>query len=118
MQVPEMRSVVWLGDSKKKLREFPEEVQNEIGFALQRAQWRVTHHTVKPLRGFSGVYEIVSDYARNAYRAVYVVNLGKQIYVLHCFQKKSKRRIKTPKKEIDLIRRRLNAAKVLARQEK
>ena len=118
MQVPEMRSVVWLGDSKKKLREFPEEVQYEIGFALHRAQWRMTHHTVKPLQGFSGIYEIVSDYARNAYRAVYVVNLGKRIYVLHCFQKKSKRRIKTPKKEITLIRRRLNAAKVLARQEK
>ena len=71
----------------------------------------------KPLRGFSGVYEIVSNYARDTYRAVYVVNLGDKIYVLHCFQKKSKSGIKTPKKEIDLIRDRLNWAKELAQKE-
>ena len=61
--------------------------------------------------------EIVSDYARNTYRAVYVANLGDRIYVLHCFQKKSKFGIKTPKKEIDLIRRRLNRAEAHALQE-
>jgi len=65
----------------------------------------------------SGVFEIVSNYASDTYRAVYVVNLGDRIYVLHCFQKKSKRGIKTPKKEIDLIRRRLAWAKELAREE-
>ena len=64
------------------------------------------------------MYEIVRDYARDTYRAVYVTNLGDLIYVLHCFQKKSKRRIKTPKKELDLIRRRLNIAKAHAQMER
>ena len=63
------------------------------------------------------MFEIVSDYVGDTYRAVYVVNLGDRIYVLHCFQKKSTRGIKTPKKEIDLIRRRLAWAKELAQGE-
>ena len=118
MQEERMKPVVWVGDSKRRLKEFPEDVQDEIGFALERAQWGQTHRKAKPLHGFSGVYEIVSDYASDTYRAVYSVNLGDRIYVLHCFQKKSKRGIKTPKKEVDLIRRRLNRAKELAREEK
>lgn len=64
------------------------------------------------------MYEIVRDYKRDTYRAVYVVNLGDMIYVLHCFQKKSTQGIKTPKKEIDLIRRRLNIAKEHAQMER
>lgn len=112
-----IRFVAWVGDSKKRLKEFPKDVQDEIGFALERAQWGQTHHNAKPLRGFSGVYEIVSDYASNTYRAVYVVNLGDKIYLLHCFQKKSKRGIKTSHKEMDLIRGRLFWAKELARRE-
>ncbi len=112
-----MKPVVWVGDSKRRLSEFPRDVQRDIGFALEIAQGSETHSSAKLLRGFSGVYEIVSNYARDTYRAVYVVNLGDIIYVLHCFQKKSKRRIKTPKKEIDLIRDRLNWAKELAQKE-
>ncbi|MYA99546.1 hypothetical protein F4X90_07700 [Candidatus Poribacteria bacterium] len=59
----------------------------------------------------SGVFEIVDTYSPDTYRAVYTVKLGQSLYVLHCFQKKSKRGIRTPKKEIDLIRRRLGRAK-------
>lgn len=87
-----------------------------IGFALDRAQRGLTHHSAKPLRGFSGVFEIVSDYDRDTYRAVYAVKLGDEIYVLHYFQKKSTRGIKTPKQEIDLIRRRLKIAEDLAKE--
>ena len=76
-----------------------------------------TSNKIKRLGGLPGVYEIVSNYASNTYRAVYVVNLGNIIYVLHCFQKKSKRGIKTPKKNIDLTCRRLNRAKKHAQQE-
>lgn len=83
----------------------------KIGYALGEAQAGETPDKIKPLRGFSGVYEIAREHAGDAYRAVYVVNLGEYVYVLHCFQKKSTRRIKTPKKEIDLIHRRLNIAK-------
>ena len=113
----QMKSITWVGDSKRRLKEFPEDVQDEIGFALERAQWGGKHRHAKPLRGLSGVFEIVSDYARDTYRAAYVVNLGDRIYVLHCFQKKSKKGISTPKKEIDLIRRRLRLAQELAKEE-
>ncbi len=116
MPEKQMRPIVWVGDSKRRLKEFPRDVQRDVGFALEIAQGSETHSSAKPLRGFSGVYEIVSNYTRDTYRAVYVVNLGNTIYVLHCFQKKSKRRIKTPKKEIDLIRSRLNWAKNLAHE--
>ena len=62
------------------------------------------------------MFEVRSDYDRDTYRAVYAVKLGDKIYVLHCFQKKSTRAIKTPKKEIDLIRRRLKIAQDLAKE--
>lgn len=71
MREERMKPVVWVGDSKKRLKEFPEDVQDEIGFALVRAQWGRTHHNAKPMQGFSGMYEIVSDYASDTYRAVY-----------------------------------------------
>lgn len=117
MQERRMRDLFWVGDSKKRLLEFPDSVQQEIGYTLEGVQSGITPYKAKPLKGFSGVYEIVSDYVRNTYRAVYVLNLGDLIYVLHCFQKKSTRGIKTPKKEIDLIRRRLNMAKTLTQKE-
>ena len=106
-----------IGDSKERLLEFPEAVRKKIGSTLRTAQSGGTSNRIKRLRGFPGVYEIMSDYARNTYRAVYVMNLGDRIYVLHCFQKKSTLGIKTPKREIDLIRRRLNVAKELAQRE-
>ena len=118
MQDEQMRPVFWVGDTKKRLLEFPTEVRRKIGYALEEAQGGGTPDKTKPLRGFSGVYEIVRDHARDTYRAVYVANLGDLIYVLHCFQKKSKRGIQTPKKEVDLIRRRLNMAKAHAQMER
>jgi phage-related protein len=76
-------------------------------------------HNAKPLSGISsGILEIVSDYNKNAYRAVYIIKLGENIYVLHAFQKKSKKGIKTPKFEIDLIQRRLRVAKEDAQQKR
>ncbi len=97
--------------------EFPTDVRKKIGYTLEEVQGGETPDSAKPLRGFSGVYEIVRDHKRDTYRAIYVVNLGDMIYVLHCFQKKSTQGIKTPKKEIDLIRRRLNIAKEHAQME-
>ena len=110
-----MRDLFWVGDSKKRLLEFPLDARKKIGYALGEVQAGETPDKIKPLRGFSGVYEIAREHTGDAYRAVYVVNLGDLVYVLHCFQKKSTQGIKTPKKEIDLIRRRLNMAKEHAR---
>ena len=106
-----MRPVFWVGDSKEKLLEFPDEVQDKVGYILEGVQTGRISNRIKHLRGFSGVHEIMSYYAGDAYRMVYVVNLGETIYVLHCFKKKSKRGIKTPKREMDLIRKRLTRAK-------
>ncbi len=113
-QEREIKSVEWVGSSHEDLKEFPSDVQREIGYALYSAQIGDKHPKAKPLKGFSGVMEIRSDYASDTYRSVYTTKIGDKIYVLHVFQKKSKRGIKTPKKEIDLIKRRLKRAQELA----
>jgi phage-related protein len=103
-----MKKLSWVCSSKKDLMEFPEEVIQEIGYALYLAQKGEYYNKVKPFKGYgSGVYEIAIKYNKNAYRSVYIVNLADTVYVLHCFQKKSKSGIKTPKEEIQVIEQRL-----------
>lgn len=99
------------GDSRDVLREMPEEVQDEIGFALEHVQRGTKPKNAKPLKGIApGVLEIVSDFRGDTFRAVYTVRFASAVYVLHVFQKKSKRGIATPKREIDLIKQRLAQA--------
>jgi phage-related protein len=107
-----MKPVHWIGSSREDLREFPEDVRHDIGFALESAQKGDKHPSAKPLRGFGhgGVLEIVENSQGNAYRAIYTVRFAEAIYVLHAFQKKSKSGIATPEREIDLIRERLKRA--------
>ena len=113
-----LRRVRWVGDSREQLQKFPSQVRKDIGHALYLVQTGQTPPSSKPMKGLeSGVFEIVDDYDTNAYRAVYTVKIGRSLYVLHAFQKKSKRGIATPKKEIDQIKRRLRRAKELAKQE-
>ena len=113
-----VRDVRWIGDAKENLQGFPNQVRKDIGHALYLVQTGQTPPSAKPMRGIeSGVFEIVDDYDTNTYRAVYTVKIGRSLYVLHAFQKKSKRGIATPKQEIDLIKRRLRRAKELAKQE-
>jgi len=112
------RRVVWLGDTREKLREFPQPVRQDIGAALFAAQRGETAQHVKPFKGIgSGVFEIAERYATNAYRLVYAVQLGKSIYVLHIFQKKSKSGIATPKMDVDLIEKRYKEARERAKHE-
>jgi phage-related protein len=103
------RPVIWVGSSRRDLRAFPREVRREIGQALYAAQQGETDPAAKPLRGFGGdsVLEIVADQIGSTWRAVYTVRYREAIYVLHALQKKSKRGIATPKKDIDLIHHRL-----------
>ncbi len=106
-----VRPLEWVGSSRDVLKAFPEEVQDHIGFALYQAQIGAKHRDAKPLANLgSGVLEVVSNFDTNTYRAVYTVRFRDAVYVLHAFQKKSKRGIATPKAEIDLVRRRLKAA--------
>jgi len=112
------RSLVWMGSSRRDLRGFPREVRRNLGQALYAAQQGETDPSAKPLRGFGGgsVLEIVADYDGNTWRSVYTVRYAEAIYVLHAFQKKSKRGIATPKKDIDLIRHRLAEVERLRRE--
>lgn len=111
------RPVVWLGSTRREIRTFPREVRRDIGAALYAAQQGETDPAAKPLKGFKGssVVEIVSDYRGDTWRAVYTVRFAEAIYVLHAFQKKSKRGIATPRQEIELIRQRLAEAEQLHR---
>lgn len=106
----------WVGSSKKDLLAMPDDVVDVFGFALHLAQIGKKHDQAKPLKGFggAGVLEVVEDYMGDTYRAVYTVKIADAVYVLHCFQKKSKSGIETPKHEMDLIRDRLKAAQAHA----
>lgn len=107
------KPVRWVASSKEDLREFPEEVRRRVGSALWDAQIGLKAPYVKPLKGFGGasVLEIIDDFDGDAYRAVYTVRFAGAVYVLHAFQKKSRRGIATPRAELDLIEQRLKRAK-------
>jgi phage-related protein len=115
---PKPKPVVWMGSSRVDLKTFPEDVQAHIGYALYAAQCGEEYATVKALKGFGGrsVLEIVASHESDAYRAVYTVRFKDVIYVLHAFQKKSKKGIATPSSDMDLIRRRLADATRLHEQ--
>jgi phage-related protein len=112
---PEIKPLIWVGSSLKDLRGFPEEVKDEMGYTLFEAQCGLKPLTAKPLKGFGGasVLEIVSDYQTDTYRAVYTVKFGERVYVLHAFQKKSKKGVATPQAEIELIKDCLKLAEEL-----
>jgi phage-related protein len=100
----------WMGDSRRRLAEFPQEVREEIGYALYLAEWGETHPSAKPMKAINAV-EIVSDAGTvGTFRGVYTTRFERTVYVLHCFQKKSKRGIETPKSDLDLTKKRLRDA--------
>ena len=107
-----LKPLVWMGSSKRDLREFPEDVKDVIGLALMVAQYGGKHEAAKVLQGFGGasVLEVVDDHDGDTYRAVYTVRFKGLVYVLHAFQKKSKTGRKTPKPDMDKVRSRLEAA--------
>ncbi|TXT23573.1 MAG: hypothetical protein FD134_2035 [Gallionellaceae bacterium] len=96
----------------------PTDVRRLFGYALSLAQAGDQHDAAKVLKGFgsAGVLEVVEDDAGGTYRAVYTVKFEEAVFVLHCFQKKSKRGIATPKNDMDIIRARLKVAEALAKE--
>ena len=114
MGEPILKTVVWVGPTRKELKAFPRPVQRAVGLALYAAQIGEMPPDAKVLKGFgggAGVLELVEDHRGDTYRAVYTVRFTTRIYILHVFQKKSKRGIATPRKEIELIRARLEWAR-------
>ena len=108
----------WIGSSHKDLMALPSDVRRFFGYALSLAQAGDQHDAAKVLKGFggAGVLEVVEDDAGGTYRAVYTVKFEEAVFVLHCFQKKSKRGIATPKEDMDIIRTRLKVAAALAQE--
>ena len=107
-----LRPLFWVGSALEEVRSFPLGVRRLVGFALYLAQMGGKHMDAKPLRGFggAGVLEVVEDHHGDTYRAVYTVKLAGAVYVLHAFQKKSKKDVQTPKRHLDLVKERLRRA--------
>jgi phage-related protein len=108
----------WIGSSFKDLLTLPREVIQVFGFALSLAQAGEKHESAKVLKGFggAGVLEVVESDIGGTYRAVYTVKFAEAVFVLHCFQKKSKSGIATPKPDMDLIHARLKQAEDIAKE--
>ena len=108
----------WIGSSHKDLMALPADVRRLFGFALSLAQAGDRHDAAKVLKGFggAGVLEVVEDDMGGTYRAVYTVKFAEAVFVLHCFQKKSKRGIATPKEDMDIIHARLKIAEAFAKE--
>jgi phage-related protein len=107
------RRLAWIGSSHDDLRDLPRPVQREFGIALWMAQIGQTPRRAKPLKGFggAGILEIMEDFDGDTYRAVYTIRLRQAVYVLHVFQKKSKRGGELPKPDRKLIEQRLRRAR-------
>ena len=107
----------WISSSHKDLMALPADVRRFFGYALSLAQAGDQHDAAKELKGFgsAGVLEIVEQNRGGTYRAVYTVKFAEAVFVLHCFQKKSKSGITTPKADIAIIRARLKEAEALAK---
>ena len=117
LKPPALRPLVWLGDSRKNLRDFPDGAQKLLGDELQLIQFGGMPKDAKPFKGVgSGVLEIALRYSSDAYRVVLAVQIGRRIYILHAFQKKSKKGVETSKRDVDLIRKRYTEAQELAHE--
>ncbi|PLX95429.1 MAG: addiction module toxin RelE [Desulfuromonas sp.] len=109
------KEVIWLGSSLRELSAFPKEVKQTFGAAIYYAQLGGKHPQTKPMKGHkgAGVLEIVEDFDKETYRCIYTVRYGDRVYVLHAFQKKSKKGIATPQTDLDVVKARLKDVKEL-----
>lgn len=112
------RPLEWIGSSHKDLMALPVDVRRFFGFALSLAQSGDKHDAAKVLQGFggAGVLEVIENDAGGTYRAVYTVKYAEAVFVLHCFQKNSKRSVATPKEDMDIIHTRLKIAQAYVKE--
>jgi phage-related protein len=107
-----MKPLHWMGSCLKDVKNFPEEVRSEVGFALYLAQKGDKAINAVPMVGFGGasVLEVVISEEGNTYRAIYTVKFASATYALHAFQKKSPRGRQTPRPDLNTLRERLKQA--------
>jgi phage-related protein len=110
------RPISWISGAKKEFGKFPEEAQSICLATLTIAAEGGKADIAKPMKGLgSGIFEIALRHRSNAFRVVYGVQLGAELWVVHAFQKKSTQGIETPQREIELIRDRLKRLKEMLR---
>jgi len=110
------RPVSWLAPTRKAFEGFPEGARQTIIDALSIAAEGGKADIAKPMKGLgSGVFEIALPYRGNAFRVVYALQIGDELWVVHAFQKKSAHGVGTPKHEIDLTKDRLKRLKEMLR---
>ena len=106
------RPVHWVGSAKKDFMAFPKGVMRDMGQALGVAQLGGKHPSAKPWKGEGpGVFELVDDHDGDTFRAIYTVRFKEIVYVLHAFQKKSPKGIRTARTDVEMVERRLKLAK-------
>lgn len=106
------RKIEWVAAALKDFKKFPESAQRKILVTLTNAAQGATADRAKPMKGLgAGVFEVALKYGTDAYRTVYAVQINEKIWIIHAFKKKSKTGIKTPKQEIDLIKKRIRILK-------
>ena len=114
-EAPILRPLIWVGDSLCQVQGFPKDVQKTVGDELQLIQFGGMPTHAKPFKGVgSGVFELVTRFATDTYRTVFAVQIGRRVYILHAFQKKSTRGMATSKRDVELIKRRYRDAQELA----
>lgn len=107
-----MRKISWIKAALKDFQGLPPSVQERVKYALEIAAAGEMADNAKPMKGFdAGVFEISVGYRGDAFRTIYAIKLGDDIWVLHAFQKKSTQGIKTPQREIDLVNERIRRIK-------
>lgn len=98
-----MKTVIFMGNSRDDLRDFPDKARQEMGFQLSRLQQGLDPYDWKPMKTVGAGVREVRVHVDGEFRAFYVANIGNALYVLHAFQKKTQ---KTSPKDIDLARTR------------
>lgn len=117
MDEDNIKAVVWVGDTLKRVKLFPPEVKQDIGAALFDVQKGAKPPQAKPFKGVaSGVLEIVTRYDSDTYRTIYAVQIGQRVYVLHAFQKKAPKGRKTAKLDMEMIERRYREAVAIEKE--
>lgn len=113
-----MKPLKWVAGSYKDLVALPADVRQMFGYALHLAQKGGKHEAAKVLKGFgdAGVFEVIENDAGGTYRAVYTVRFAEAVFVLHCFQKKSRHGIETPQSDMNIIRDRLKTAEAWVKE--
>jgi phage-related protein len=107
-----LRPIAWLKGAKRDFEDFPAEVRIDAETALTIAARGGKADTAKPFKGVDGgVFEIALKHRGNAYRVIYAVQIGIDIWVIEAFQKKSKSGIKTPQVDVDRIKERVKRLK-------